>query len=158
MISSSVSFFFDLTIYFCFYQKKNNVFSFKSSNFFIRIITDSLFIAPLMIFIRYALKSSAKIYIFGIFIFLPQIILSTISIIGIQTQDFITNDDLNKKTDNETIVNFTNFIVGNSPNNTNETTLLTNTKVSVLKVSPIINLAFYIITVILSYLKVIINF
>ena len=153
----SISFFFDLTIYFCFYQEKNNKLSYKASNFFIRIIADVLFIAPLMIFIRYALKGSTKIYILGIFIFLPQIILSLISIIGIQNQDFITSDDLNKKSDNnETVINFTNIIIGNS-SNANET-LLTNTKVKVLKISPIVNLSFYIITVILSFLKVIINF
>ena len=152
----SISFFFDLAVYFCFYQKKNNGFSYNPSTFFIRIITDALFIAPLMFFIRYALTSTAKNYIIGIIIFLPQLVLSSISIIGIEYQEFLTIDDIDKKSDNETLVNFTNLLLGNSTNS-NETKL-TNARVRALKISPIINLIIYMITVILSYLKVIKNF
>jgi len=84
----SASFFVDLTVYLCYYQEKNNAYNYDSGTFIIRIITDSLFIAPLLIFIRYALTSSTKNYIVGILIFLPQLVLNLISVIKICTQPF----------------------------------------------------------------------
>ena len=83
----SISFFTDLTIYFCFYQKKNNKRSYEAKTFFLRIITDALFIAPLLLYIRYALDNSLKNYVIGIIVFFPQFILSIISIIVINNQE-----------------------------------------------------------------------
>ena len=165
----SISFFVDLTIYFCFYQKKNNSKSYKAGTFFLRIITDALFIAPLLLYIRYALTNSKKNYIMGIIIFLPQLILTIISIIVINNQDFITKDDENNEDQNKEsqineFIDLINYMAmdndTDSNNNTdkNTSTDLTDSRISALKISPILNLVFYILTVLLTFLKVVKNF
>ena len=165
----SISFFIDLTIYFCFYQKKNNSRSYKAGTFFLRIITDALFIAPLLLYIRYALTNSTKNYIIGIVVFFPQFILSIISIIVIYNQDFITKDDekneyYNNSSQIDEFADFVNFMLLNndSDNNNTEnyttTTDLTDSRISALKISPILNLVFYLITILLTFLKVFKNF
>ena len=166
----SISFFTDLTIYFCFYQKKNNTKSYEPGTFFLRIITDALFIAPLLLYIRYALTNSTKNYVMGIIVFFPQFILSIISIIVINNQDFITKEDEENEHQNKTrqlddIMDFVNYMIINSANDTNNTdgdfnatTELTDSRISALKISPVINLAFYILTVLLTFLKVFKNF
>ena len=142
----SLSFFGDLIIYFCFYQEKNNQLSYSSSTFYLRIITDSLFLAPLLIYIRYALISSVKYYLIGAFVFLPQLILTFISILKIYTQDFITKE------------NYENIGNSNSYKITIDDIKLTNMKVIVLKISPIFNLVIYLLTIALTYLKIFKNF
>ena len=169
----SISFFTDLTIYFCFYQKKNNTKSYEPGTFFLRIITDALFIAPLLLYIRYALTNSTKNYVMGIIVFFPQFILSIISIIVINNQDFITKEDEENEHQNKTrqlddIMDFVNYMLINSGNDAdnnnntdggfNATTDLTDSRISALKISPVINLAFYILTVLLTFLKVFKNF
>jgi len=169
----SISFFTDLTIYFCFYQKKNNNRSYKPGTFFIRIITDALFIAPILLYIRYALESSIKNYVMGIIIFFPQFVLSIISIIVINNQDFITKEDEKNEYQNKTnqigdFIDFINYMIINSDNDTDNknntdgnfttTTDLTDSRISALKISPVINLAFYILTVLLTFLKVVKNY
>ena len=163
----SISFFSDLTIYFCFYQKKNNSLSYHTETFFLRIITDALFIAPLLLYIRYALTNSTKNYIIGIIVFLPQFILSIISIVEIYNQSFQTKDDEiwkyeEKENKSDGVLDFIDYILVTIDNNTNitynETTSLTNQRISALKISPIINLIFYLLTVILTFLKVVKNF
>ena len=165
----SISFFSDLTIYFCFYQKKNNTLSYKPETFFLRIITDALFIAPLLLYIRFALTNSTKNYIIGLLVFLPQFVLTIISIIEIYNQSFMTIDDERKeyeKKNNQTdwVIDFVNFMLFNNDinNNTNvtfeATTDLTNQRINALKISPIINLVFYLLAVILTFLKIVKNF
>ena len=163
----SISFFVDLTVYFCFYQKKNNKFSYYTKPFVFRIVADIIFIAPLLLFIRYALTNSMKYYIIGIFVFLPQLLFSLISIILVFDQDFITDKDI-QNYDNTNYTNNTNIsnflfiyledLNNGTNNNTDNITLLTQTRVTALKTSPIINLVIYIITVSLTYLKIIKNF
>jgi hypothetical protein len=165
----TASFFFDITVYFCFYQEKINRFNnYDGLTFFLRIITDGLFIIPLLIFIRFALTSSTKTYIVGIIVFLPQFILNIISIIKILK---ILENSNEKKENNNNNYNdtekelmymyFTSFANNDTSNETN--TNITD-KVSLeaqriaLKVSPIINIIFYIITVLFTYLKIFKNF
>ena len=151
----STSFFADLIIYFCFYQEKNNQLSYNSITFFLRIITDALFISPLLLYIRYAMNSTAKNYLIGIFIILPQFILSLISIMQIFKQEFKTKEDL------EIIDNKSNFLVMFSSNNTNNTTIdtqLSKERVTVLKISPVINLIIYLLSVVLTFLKIVKKF
>ena len=143
----STSFFLDLILYFCYYQEKNNEGNYQASTFFIRLITDSLFISPLLIYIRFALNRSSKIYILGIIIFLPQLILNIISLAKINNQEFITIESLN----NTSFLNITNEKIINS-------TKLTDNRVKILKISPLINVIIYIITIILTYLKIFKNF
>ena len=150
----SFSFFFDLIIYFCFYQEKNNQWSYNSLTFFLRIITDSLYIAPLLIYIRYALTSSTKNYIIGVFIFLPQLILNFISILKIYTQSFITKENYENIENKSSLYSFNSF---NFYNSTIEVKM-TNAKVLVLKISPIFNLVFYLLAVVLTFLKIFKNF
>ena len=150
----SLSFFSDLCIYFCFYQEKNNQWSYNSLTFFLRIITDSLYIAPLLIYIRYALTSSTKNYIIGVFIFLPQLILNFISILKIYTQSFITKENYENIENKSSLYSFNSF---NSYNTTIEVKM-TNAKVLVLKISPSFNLAIYLLAVILIFLKIFKNF
>ena len=167
----SISFFTDLTIYFCFYQKKNNTKSYEPGTFFLRIITDALFIAPLLLYIRYALTNSTKNYVMGIIVFFPQFILSIISIIVINNQDFITKEDeINEYEKNKTnqigdFIDFVNYMIINSANDTNNTdgdfnatTELTDSRISALKISPVVNLVFYLLTVLLTFLKVVKNY
>ena len=151
----SLSFFSDLCIYFCFYQEKNNQLSYNSITFFLRIITDAIFISPLLLYIRYAMNSTAKNYLIGIFIILPQFILSLISIMQIFKQEFKTKEDL------EIIDNKLNFLVMSSSNNTNNTTIdtqLSKERVTVLKISPVINLIIYLLSVVLTFLKIVKKF
>lgn len=156
----STSFFVDLLIYFCFYQKKNNKLSYDASTFVLRIISDMLFVGPLLLFIRFALTNDKKYYIVGIFVFLPQLLLSIVSIILVYNQDFITKDDIegnNGGNNTNNITNITYFIFENlqdSENNQKEDTLLTKSRVNAIKTTPIINLIIYIITVALTYLKI----
>ena len=169
----SISFFTDLTIYFCFYQKKNNTKSYEIGTFFIRIVTDALFIAPLLLYIRYALTNSTKNYVMGIIIFFPQFVLSIISIIVINNQDFITKEDEKNEHENKTyqigdFIDFVNYMIINSDNdidnknntdgNFNTTTNLTDSRISALKISPVVNLVFYLLTVLLTFLKVVKNY
>ena len=167
----SISFFTDLTIYFCFYQKKNNTKSYEPGTFFLRIITDALFIAPLLLYIRYALTNSAKNYVMGIIVFFPQFVLSIISIIVINNQDFITKEDeINEYEKNKTnqigdFIDFVNYMIINSANDTNNTdgdfnatTELTDSRISASKISPVVNLVFYLLTVLLTFLKVVKNY
>lgn len=169
----SASFFFDLTAYLCYYQEKNNAYNYDSGTFIIRIITDSLFIAPLLIFIRYALTSNITNYIVGVIIFLPQLVLNLISVIKIFTQSFKdkgnTGNDQNinpvnpdeKQNITDLIYIFVSNITDNITNdNTTETstTILTNNRMTILKLTPMINLIIYVITVFLTYLKLYKNF
>ena len=167
----SISFFTVLTIYFCFYQKKNNTKSYEPGTFFLRIGTDALFIAPLLLYIRYALTNSAKNYVMGIIVFFPQFVLSIISIIVINNQDFITKEDeINEYEKNKTnqigdFIDFVNYMIINSANDTNNTdgdfnatTELTDSRISALKISPVVNLVFYLLNVILTFLKVVKNY
>ena len=160
----SISFFVDLTVYFCFYQKKNNTLSYHTTPFIFRIVSDTLFIAPLLLFIRYALTNSIKYYIIGILVFMPQLIFSLISLIQVYNQDFITSEDIQNYngTNNTNLTNFLFNYLEDSNNGTNNNTdiktLLTQTKVNTLKISPLINLFIYAITISLTYLKIIKNF
>ena len=158
----SASFFADLTLYFIYYQDINNQLSYHSVTYILRIIADSLFILPLLIYIRIALTNNTKNYVIGIFVFLPQFILFIVTIVLIYTQDFITQENLGI---NKNEANFFNFLSSNSSNSsdtidtsTDFPTLLTNAKVVILKISPIINLFFYILAIVLTYLKIIKNF
>ena len=149
----SASFFFDLTAYLCYYQEKNNAYNYDSGTFIIRIITDSLFIAPLLIFIRYALTSNITNYIVGVIIFLPQLVLNLISVIKIFTQSFKdkgnTGNDQNinpvnpdeKQNITDLIYIFVSNITDNITNdNTTETstTILTNNRMTILKLTPLL--------------------
>ena len=160
----SISFFVDLTAYFCFYQKKNNTLSYHTTPFIFRIVSDTLFIAPLLLFIRYALTNSIKYYIIGILVFMPQLIFSLISLIQVYNQDFITSEDIQNYngTNNTNLTNFLFSYLEDSNNGTNNNTdiktLLTQTKVNTLKITPLINLFIYAITISLTYLKIIKNF
>ena len=164
----------DLTLYFIYYQDINNKLSYHSVTYILRIIADSLFILPLLIYIRIALTNNTKNYVIGILAFLPQLILCIVTIVLIYTQDFITQENLGI---NKNEANFFNFLSSNSsnssdtidtstdsPDSTDSTdstdfpTLLTNAKVVILKISPIINLFFYILAIALTYLKIIKNF
>ena len=173
----SASFFADLTLYFIYYQDINNQLSYHSVTYILRIIADSLFILPLLIYIRIALTNNTKNYVIGIFVFLPQLILCIVTIVLIYTQDFITQENLGI---NKNEANFFIFLSSNSSNSSNSSdtidtstdfpdstdstdstdfpTLLTNAKVVILKISPIINLFFYILAIVLTYLKIIKNF
>ena len=171
----STSFFLDLTLYFCYYQKKrSNEENYQARTFFIRVITDVLFISPLLIYLRFALDNTSKNYIIGIFIFLPQFILNLISIIDIHIQEFVfhkengTNTTDNDGSDsiihhndtNNTIFNiFLYDIIDNATNDTtnndtNNNITMTTFRENMLKFSPLVNMFFYIITVLLTYLRV----
>ena len=171
----STSFFLDLIFYFCYYQKKrSNEENYQARTFFIRVITDVLFISPLLIYLRFALDNVVKNYIIGIFIFLPQFILNFISIIDIHLQDFVLNNKNGTNTTdidgsdsiihhndtNNTIFNFfINDIITNATNDTtnNETSndiKINNTRINLLKISPIVNMIIYIITVLLTLFRV----
>ena len=149
----SASFFADIMIYFLFYLEKNNELSYKDTPFYLRIIIDALFVSPLLIFIRYALTDDTKNYLIGIVVFLPQFVLSIISIISINNQDFVTEDDIKN-------INITEFSFLYNSNITygNEATKLTDRRVTILKISPVINLFFYLLTIVLTYLKIYKNF
>ena len=171
----STSFFLDLIFYFCYYQKKrSNEENYQARTFFIRVITDVLFISPLLIYLRFALDNVVKNYIIGIFIFLPQFILNFISIIDIHLQDFVLNNKNGTNTTdidgsdsiihhndtNNTIFKFfINDIITNATNDTtnNETSndiKINNTRINLLKISPIVNMIIYIITVLLTLFRV----
>ena len=171
----STSFFLDLIFYFCYYQKKrSNEENYQARTFFIRVATDVLFISPLLIYLRFALDNVVKNYIIGIFIFLPQFILNFISIIDIHLQDFVLNNKNGTNTTdidgsdsiihhndtNNTIFNFfINDIITNATNDTtnNETSndiKINNTRINLLKISPIVNMIIYIITVLLTLFRV----
>ena len=123
-------------------------------NIFLRIITDSLFLAPLLIYIRYALTNSIKNYLIGAFIFLPQLIFTFISIVQIHTQNFITKENY-ENIDNESNL----YVFNNSSNSYNITDIkMTDAKVVVLKISPIFNLVIYLLSVALTYLKIFKNY
>lgn len=163
----SVSCFLDLIVFFCYYQEKHNDKSYDALTFFFRIVSDALFIAPLLIYIRFALESTSKNYVLGIFVFLPQLVLSLISIIKLNTQEFIIEkqEEKSKSPNNTEIMNgvelFNMFLSNNTSNDTSQNTTsndLTNYRVTILKISPIVNIAFYTITVILTFLKVYKNF
>ena len=140
-------------IYFWFYQEKNNELSYKDTPFYLRIIIDALFVSPLLIFIRYALTDDTKNYLIGIVVFLPQFVLSIISIISINNQDFVTEDDIK----NINITEFS-FLYNSNIAYGNEATKLTDRRVTILKISPVINLFFYLLTIVLTYLKIYKNF
>lgn len=178
----SASFFIDLTFYFCYYQHINNQEHYQSRTFFIRIICDALFISPLLLYIRFALNSTLKTYILGIIIFLPQFILNLISIIDIHAQDFssknknVTNttDDSNSTQylNNTFIYNTINILLNDIANDaindtTNDTNIdttntttnetintITDMRINILKISSIFNMIIYIITFLLTYLRV----
>ena len=174
----STSFFLDLIFYFCYYQKKrSNEENYQARTFFIRVATDVLFISPLLIYLRFALDNVVKNYIIGIFIFLPQFILNFISIIDIHLQDFVLNNKNGTNTTdndgsdsiihhndtnntNNTIFNFfINDIITNATNDTtnNETSndiKINNTRINLLKISPLVNMIIYIITVLLTFFRV----
>ena len=171
----STSFFLDLIFYFCYYQKKrSNEENYQARTFFIRVATDVLFISPLLIYLRFALDNVVKNYIIGIFIFLPQFILNFISIIDIHLQDFVLNNKNGTNTTdidgsdsiihhndtNNTIFNFfINDIITNATNDTtnNETSndiKINNARINLLKISPIVNMIIYIITVLLTLFRV----
>ena len=171
----STSFFLDLIFYFCYYQKKrSNEENYQARTFFIRVATDVLFISPLLIYLRFALDNVVKNYIIGIFIFLPQFILNFISIIDIHLQDFVLNNKNGTNTTdndgsdsiihhndtNNTIFNFfINDIINNATNDTtnNETSndiKINNARINLLKISPIVNMIIYIITVLLTLFRV----
>jgi len=169
----STSFFLDLIIYFCYYQKKrSNEENYQARTFFIRVITDVIFISPLLIYLRFALDNVLKNYIIGIFIFLPQFILNFISIIDIHVQEFVLNNKngtnstdgsdsiIPHKDTNDTLFNF--FINEIFNNATNDTTnngtsndiKINNARISILKLSPLVNMTIYIITVLLTLFRV----
>ena len=165
----TASFFFDITVYFCFYQEKINRFNnYDGLTFFLRIITDGLFIIPLLIFIRFALTSSTKNYIVGIIVFLPQFILNIISIIKIlkifENSNETKENNNNNYNDNEKeLMNmfFTSFAdndINNEANNNITDKVPLEIQRTVLKISPIVNIIFYIITVLFTYLKIFKNF
>ena len=167
----SASFFFDLTVYFCFYQEKVNILNnYNSITFYLRIISDALFIAPLLIYIRVALTKNIKNYILGIFIFLPQFILNIITIIKIFNQS--ENEKENKENtipnNNNTDINneqeliymfLSNFMNnGNNDDLKDEPKMSSDTQRTLLKLSPVINIVIYTITIALTYLKIYKNF
>ena len=115
----SISFFIDIFVSFYFYHNKQDGKTYDSYRaiFFIRIIMDSIFICPVLIFIRFALNNNMSNYIFGTLIFLPQLTLGLISIIKINKLD--------------------------------------NSQYSELKISMIFNFIIYILTILLTYVKLI---
>ena len=169
----STSFFLDLTAYFCFYQKRiSNEENYQARTFFIRVITDTLFISPLLIYLRFALNNASKNYIIGIFIFLPQFILNLISIIDIHIQEFVLakENGTNTTYNDDSIIphndtNYTIFIMslnniidnvtnGTTNNETNKNITMTPFRENILKISPSVNMIIYIITVLLTYYRV----
>ena len=162
-----------------YYQKKRNDDNYQPRTFFVRVITDVLFISPLLMYLRFALDNVLKNYILGIIIFLPQFILNLISIVDIHIQDFVlSNKNGTNTTDSDgsdspiphndtifnNIINDTINILANDTSNstTNDTTNnttsekmnLNNMRINILKISPSINMVIYIITVLLTYLRV----
>ena len=92
----SLSCFLDISAFLCYYQNNKNKSNFNQAIFYIRIVNDAVFILPMLIYLQHAIDITFKYFIVGIFTFLPQIILSTISLIMLLLQNYEE-----KKTDNE---------------------------------------------------------
>ena len=142
----AASYICDIIFYFAYYQEKFQIVYYDEATYALRIVTDVIFIFPILLYIKLAITDNRIHYIIGSIIFLPQLVLSLISLIRIFIQDYCTEGD--KLCDPSTI----------KPDYEDEPRRLTYTRITILRVSTLINFLLYLIAVALTFLKIIKNF
>ena len=92
----TLSCFLDLCGFLCYYKRSKNKDNFEASIYCLRIINDIVLILPLLLYLQWAIDVTFRYFLVGIFTFLPQIILSTVSLILLFLQNFeeINQDDI----------------------------------------------------------------
>lgn len=142
----AASYICDIIFYFAYYQEKFQIVYYDEATYALRIVTDVIFIFPILLYIKLAITDNRINYIIGALVFLPQLVLSLISLIKIYIQDYCTDDD--KLCDPSRI----------------DTTLedsarrLNYTRITILRTTTLINFILYIIAIALTFLKIIRNY
>ena len=143
-----VSFIVDLLFYLFYYQEKFQIGYFYQPTLILRVVNDILFLFPILIFIKYAFSNKIFNYIIGLAVFLPQLVLSIISLVRIYTQEFCpeTNYDPNlcyydPNEEHDSIIRRLNYV-----------------RITILRTCSLVNLILYIIGVALTFLKLIKNY
>ena len=142
----AASYICDIIFYFAYYQKKFQIVYYDEATYALRIITDVIFIFPILIYIKLAITDNRINYIIGALVFLPQLVLSLISLIKIYTQDYCTDNDMlcdpsNIDTSLEDSARRLNY-----------------TRITILRTSTLINFILFIIAVALTFLKIFRNY
>ena len=108
-----LSCFLDLCGFLCYYKESKNKLLFQASIFYIRIVNDIFLILPLLLYLQWAIDVTFKYFIVGILVFLPQIILSAISLILIFLQNYEEAGEPTKEKTKIPIGRFTALKVSN---------------------------------------------
>ena len=138
------SYIIDLLFYLMYYQEKFEIIYYEKATLILRIINDILFLFPIFIFIKFAITDNKLNYIIGGFVFLPQLVLNLISLIQIYNQDYCTDSNI-----------LCNILPGLEEEDIRR---LTYNRISILRITSLINFILYIFSVALTFLKVLKNY
>ena len=140
----SASYIVDLIFYLNYYQEDFNIVYYEQKTYILRLINDIAFIFPILLFIKFQTSIDLKNYIIGGCIFLPQLVLSIISLVFINRQKYCTDEDILCDTKDIPEDEFVRR--------------LTYTRITILRTTSLINLILYIIAIALTFLKIIKNY
>ncbi len=135
----TISFCVDMLLYLFYYQKTFEIVYYDKVTFILRAINNTLFVFPLLIFWKLSDSENSDHYIYGILALYPQFVLTLIGVIKIFKQDYCTDDDI---------------LCYYEPNDDVIIRRLNHTRITCLRISTLINLIIYFLTVVLTFLKI----
>ena len=139
----AISYILDVLFYLIYYQKKFQTKYYYGATYVLRVINDTIFLFPILIFIKFAVLNKLLYYIIGAILFMPQLLLSIISLIMIYNQDYCSDDNFKLNLCNEEY---------DSPR------ILDYVHITILRSITLVNFLLYIIAISLTFLKIIKNY
>ena len=139
----AISYILDVLFYLIYYQKKFQTKYYYGATYVLRVINDTIFLFPILIFIKFAVLNKFLYYIIGAILFMPQLLLSIISLIMIYNQDYCSDDNFKLNLCNEEYA---------SPR------ILDHVHITILRSITLVNFLLYIIAISLTFLKIIKNY
>ena len=126
----AISCFLDLCGFLCYYQNIKNKNVYNPIIFYLRVVNDAFLILPLLLYLQWAINESFRYFLVGFFTFLPQIVLSAISLIMLLLQDFKHDSQISE----DEQISKTRFITLKASNITNLILLVLSTIATLFKV------------------------
>ena len=140
----AISFVFDLIIYLVYYQDKFHVIYYHQEVLVLRYICDILFLFPILIFIKFQKTVNLINYIVGGIVFLPQLVLNIVGLSLIYNQNYCTEED--------TLCDTSGF------SDEEIVRILTYERITLLRISTLMNFILYICAIALTFLKIYKNY
>ena len=142
----AASYICDIIFYFAYYQEKYQIGYYEEATYVLRIITDVIFVFPILIYIKLAIRDTRINYFISSVFFAPQLVLSFVSLIRIFTQDYCKEGDklCEPSADNSGYED--------------DPRKLDYTRITILRICTLINFILYVITIALTFLKIIRNY